>query len=142
LSQTYQITDEQLIKEVQQLTIDYHADNILSFVKDGAMITGNYVLNYTNELSSDIKLKYRRAALELQTKLLNNLKQRVEHEQEQLRKESIKYEKIAEKLKENENLTDQLTDYLQQLNELMENNKQDDEALMLIKQSLNSRNQF
>src|SRR5699024_8984707 len=48
--------------EIEQFAIDYQESNVRQFMKNGATVNGNYVLNYTNEISNDIKSKFRSLA--------------------------------------------------------------------------------
>ncbi|HLR72373.1 MAG TPA: dynamin family protein, partial [Pseudogracilibacillus sp.] len=59
---SYQVNNEKLLKIVQQFDIRYHKDHLFSFIKPGATINGNYILNYTNDISNDIKNKFRQEA--------------------------------------------------------------------------------
>src|SRR5699024_10654876 len=65
LLQTYNITSESLLQHVQELSISFQKEDLLSFMKTGATVNGNYILNYTNDLSNSIKNKYRQAANDL-----------------------------------------------------------------------------
>src|SRR5690625_3903449 len=59
LLQQYQLTDPALIQSTKQLTIEYSADDLTHLIKPGAQINGSYVLNYTNDVATDIKNKYK-----------------------------------------------------------------------------------
>src|SRR5699024_6285048 len=57
--QSYQLQNEQLQNEIEQFTILYREEQLQQFMKHGATINGNYILNYTNEISNDIKNQFR-----------------------------------------------------------------------------------
>lgn len=65
LMQQYNLYNKRLLQRIQHITIDYKSESLLSLVKPGAKVNGDYVLNYTNDVSSDIKKKYRKEALQL-----------------------------------------------------------------------------
>src|SRR5690625_2478543 len=58
----YQINDEKLMQDAQQIGLNYTPENLHAFVKTGATINGSYILNYTNDVSNDIKNKFRQQA--------------------------------------------------------------------------------
>lgn len=83
------ITDAALRSDIQNLTIKYTAEDLFSHMKDGAQVNGNYVLNYTNDISADIKSKCRAQAQKLWRKievvLLNNLNEQIASYEEEKR---------------------------------------------------------
>ncbi len=65
LLQETELTDPALLKKAQEFTILFDEKDIFSYLKSGAMVNGNYIINYTNDISSAIKNKFRIAANEL-----------------------------------------------------------------------------
>ncbi|MGY0691684.1 dynamin family protein [Virgibacillus sp. FSP13] len=65
LLKQFGITDRELVESVQALSIDYTGEDLLTLVKSGAKVTGESVLNYTNDVSNDIKQKYKTKALQI-----------------------------------------------------------------------------
>jgi len=59
LLHAYDIQTKQLGEKIQKLTVKYSVDDLLKFISKGATINGQYVLNYTNDISNDIKMKFR-----------------------------------------------------------------------------------
>lgn len=55
----YQIHDTELIHSVQGMNVDYTKEDLLRLIKSGATMNSDYVLNYTNDVSADIKSKYK-----------------------------------------------------------------------------------
>ena len=55
-----EIKDDQLIESVDHIAVVYTEDHLNSFIKKGAQINGQYVLNYTNEINTHIKQLFRR----------------------------------------------------------------------------------
>src|SRR5699024_3543657 len=66
------ISNPVIMKKTQQVMIDYGAEDLLRLIKTGAKINGDYVLNYTNDVSMDIRNKYKSKARELLTMISGN----------------------------------------------------------------------
>src|SRR5699024_5868164 len=58
----YHLQNDTLQTAIESFTVRYKGDDLRSFMKRGAKINGNYILNYTNDISSDIKNKFRSLA--------------------------------------------------------------------------------
>lgn len=66
LLKQYDLLDPALQEEIQRrLTVVYTKEDLFKALKPGAKMNGDYVLNYTNELASDIKSKFRKKGLDL-----------------------------------------------------------------------------
>lgn len=101
-----------LLKMIQDANVQYTAQDVKSFMKEGAQINGNYVLNYTNEISADIKSKYRQLANELWTEIENviqtNKEEQIAALQEQLRQFDFADELLEKKAQLEEKLTEKI----------------------------------
>ncbi|MFC4557256.1 dynamin family protein [Virgibacillus kekensis] len=60
------ITNQEIMERIQNMTITYDEDDLMSAMKPGAKVTGDYVLNYTEEISYQIKQKYKKEAFKIQ----------------------------------------------------------------------------
>ncbi|MFD1848893.1 dynamin family protein [Oceanobacillus bengalensis] len=58
----YDISNTKLQQDIQQLAIIYTEQDLMNQLKPGAMINGDYVLNYTNDVANDIKNKFKQEA--------------------------------------------------------------------------------
>lgn len=83
--QDFHIHDEELLERTQNFSFPFDEESLTSLIKHGATVNGNYILNYTNEVSATIKAKCRNAASQLwneiaekTTEILN--KQREDYE--------------------------------------------------------------
>src|SRR5699024_10627925 len=65
LLKNYGVTDPEVLDRVQQLHIDYTAENVLNLINPGAKVNGKSVLHYSDEVSQDIKQRYKQEALSL-----------------------------------------------------------------------------
>src|SRR5690625_4092883 len=61
----FEIHDETLLHKAQQISFSFGEEDLHALVKQGAKVNGNYILNYTNEVSANIKAKCRSAANQL-----------------------------------------------------------------------------
>ena len=80
------ISDPGIMKKTQQIMIDYRAEDLLRLIKTGAKINGDYVLNYTNDISMDIRNKYKSKARELVTMINENVEEEITEEVNKLKK--------------------------------------------------------
>ncbi|WP_052360678.1 dynamin family protein [Oceanobacillus manasiensis] len=55
----YQIHDTVLFQKIQDIAVNYTDKDLIRLMKTGATLNGDYLLNYTNDVSSDIKSKYK-----------------------------------------------------------------------------------
>ncbi|MUV39841.1 uncharacterized protein JNUCC1_03725 [Lentibacillus sp. JNUCC-1] len=76
LLKQHNVHDENTINRIQSIYINYGENDVLKLVKSGAMVTGQYVLNFTNEVANDIKQQYKQKALHVFTQI----KQDIVHE--------------------------------------------------------------
>ncbi|WP_164668867.1 dynamin family protein [Virgibacillus doumboii] len=113
LLKRYSIYDQTLLQWVQEISIDYNAEALLSLVKSGAKINGESILNYTKDVSSEIKKRYKMEARKLWDTIyvsfnnaLSDELTKFENERNQL---SFMYEKQLRK----EELEQELHDKLQ-----------------------------
>ncbi|SFD77812.1 GTPase Era, involved in 16S rRNA processing [Lentibacillus persicus] len=65
LLQSYGLHDQEITHQVQNMSITYDTANLRSLIKPGATVNGDYVLHYTDDISNDIKQKYKQEALKL-----------------------------------------------------------------------------
>ncbi|SES78392.1 Dynamin family protein [Oceanobacillus limi] len=78
--QNYGLHDPNVNEACQQLSIVYTENDLLEHVKSGAKLNGDYILNYTNDISSDIKNKFKQQARDLWGKIDQILEQKIEEQ--------------------------------------------------------------
>ncbi|WP_102027458.1 dynamin family protein [Salirhabdus sp. Marseille-P4669] len=71
----YRISDEGLMQQIQNFTVSYEKEQLLSIVKPGAEVTGNYVLVFTEEVSADIKKYVKEATFPIWDRIFAFIKQ-------------------------------------------------------------------
>ncbi|WP_156289167.1 dynamin family protein [Oceanobacillus salinisoli] len=65
LAKQYDLTDEALVKQIQSLSLTYGEADLITLIKPGAKVNGDYVLHYTKDVSNDIKIKFKQMANQL-----------------------------------------------------------------------------
>ncbi|MBR7796147.1 hypothetical protein GT022_08800 [Agaribacter marinus] len=75
LLQRYQIEDTDLQEQLQHFSISLTYKDLVNLIKQGATINGDYVINYTNDLSGEIKRKYKQQANQLWNTMETHLHQ-------------------------------------------------------------------
>lgn len=118
LLKDYALTDQALIEEVNNFSINYDHSDFERLLKHGAQVNGEYVLNYTNDVASDIKAKFRRRSLDLLEVIQQALadkhaetlaKQETSSENlEEIRKVIDKYNKIQAELESKISVIDEV----------------------------------
>ncbi|GAA0444719.1 dynamin family protein [Lentibacillus halophilus] len=89
----YELDDPHMTEQIQTVMVSYDTEMLRDLIKPGAKITGDYVLVYTNDVSEDIKRKFKQKALHLLDLINNKAK-------EQLNKKLVAYETQYQQLEE------------------------------------------
>ncbi len=87
------IDNSELISKAQDFHVHFPIELLADAVKAGARLSGNYVLNYTDDVANEIKRTAKNTLMELKTELLDALKQRNAEIQERLAKETARLER-------------------------------------------------
>ena len=140
--QNYEIGNEKLRQEAQNFSLDVTEELLFNSLKEGATVNGNYVLNYTNEISHKIKQQCKRDANDLLAKMQQQLAETSKEEKETLQVEKEKLEVERKHLLEQSDLYDTLQAKLQQIDHVMENEIEDDAALTVVNEKVKERYQF
>src|SRR5699024_1632467 len=79
-------------QEAQNFSINFTEEELFASLKEGATVNGNYVLNYTNEISNKIKQLCRRKANDITSNMRAELAKRSDDERNPLliEKEQLK----------------------------------------------------
>lgn len=95
---SYSIQDEGFISGLYDLHVDFNPELLERTVKKGAGLTGDYVLNYTNDVANEVKRLYREAAREKITAAYELLNSALEAKKAELNEELKKYAHLKEAL--------------------------------------------
>ncbi|WP_429340168.1 dynamin family protein [Ornithinibacillus bavariensis] len=139
LLKAYSIPEQSLYNLTQQLTVSLTEDDLLSLVKTGAKVNGDYVLNYTNELGQFIKNKYRQASKELLSSIMDFLKKDSELALQRYEAELQQYNNVLLAHKQYNNVKEKFKEKALYLDEQLEHPTVLDETVELIKIKLAPR---
>lgn len=110
LLQTYGLADETLLEKVQQLNITFSQEDLLTHLKQGATVNGNYVLNYTNDVSAGIKAKYRNEMNKLWQAVHLHAQNMFQKEEDKITKELAPYKSMLQQMIADESLLKELAE--------------------------------
>ncbi|SHF54479.1 dynamin family protein [Ornithinibacillus halophilus] len=137
LLKDFNITNPTVIQRFQNISVDYQDSDVQKLVKPGAKLNGDYVLNFTNDISTDIKNKYKQNIQQLLQDLIDYIKK---EDQEQLSKLVSKQEKLEEQVNKQEKATSIQNELEQKLSTLDSLPKPADNVRSLIEEELQEQN--
>lgn len=82
----HQLASPELLQYTKGFSMTYASDHLQANLKPGAQVNGNYVLNYTNDVSSHVKRLYRKQAVTLWEQIYKEV-------EDKTNKQACKYEK-------------------------------------------------
>ncbi|WP_194841291.1 dynamin family protein [Salinibacillus xinjiangensis] len=88
------VGDEELLKEIQDFTIQYEQGRLKKLIKSGAEVTGNYVLVYTNDVVQDLKQSANQQLLDIWEQIRGRIQQQTKQVLEEKKDELELYEEI------------------------------------------------
>ncbi|WP_052345775.1 dynamin family protein [Paucisalibacillus sp. EB02] len=92
---SYSITEQTLYSTVQQLSVAINEEDLLDNIKKGAQVNGDSVLNYTNDLASSIKNKYRKAARKTLSAIIDVIERESEEKQTKYKEQLQTYKELV-----------------------------------------------
>src|SRR5699024_6055893 len=108
----YQINEEHLLETAKGLDIEYSEKNLLSFIKNCSTINGNYILNYTNEVSNDIKNKFRQQTNSFLKEIETTARNKWDKEKAKYESEKQQFKQMQDVAEQKRSLEQQLEDKL------------------------------
>src|SRR5699024_5907818 len=81
------ISDPEIINKTEQLKIEYTSEALLKIIKTGAKVNADYVLNYTKEVSADIKNKFKSQARILLDMMTQSVNEEIQEKVKELEKQ-------------------------------------------------------
>ncbi|MBT2690089.1 dynamin family protein [Bacillus sp. ISL-47] len=94
----HDIHDPGLLAQAQGFEMHFEPELLAKTVKTGAMVSGDYVLQYTNDTADAVKRIAKNSAAILKEALLAALKDKISHEQSRLEEDLFQLKKYAEAL--------------------------------------------
>ena len=139
LIRRYELTGEQVQQKIQELAIDYTEDDLKQLVKPGAKVNGDSVLNYTNDVSADIKARYRKKGLELLQFLLEQLKRSQQDEKASYKSQLEELHELVQIQEEKRKLEAELYESYQVIDQQMQAPEVEEAALKYMLSTLEER---
>ncbi|MRH42587.1 GTP-binding protein [Aquibacillus halophilus] len=65
LTKKYNINDSEISRRIHSLSVNYSDERLKEIIKPGAVLTGEYLLVYTEDLANDIKSKFKQACVNI-----------------------------------------------------------------------------
>ncbi|MFC2946918.1 dynamin family protein [Virgibacillus sediminis] len=144
----YGIIDPQIDQKTQSLSVSYSSEDAVKLINPGAKVNGDYVLNYTKEVATDIKSKYKQEVLRLLPLLKEAVEDRNKKEMQDLEQKINKLEnkkQIQEeqnKLKRNLDMQLESLEKQQKFPEIEENDWKQIERNLSSNQILRQQEEF
>src|SRR5699024_8495904 len=142
LLQTYGIGKESLLEKVTNFQVSLNADDLYAYLKPGAKVNGNYVLQYTNEISAGIKSKYRSELSKLWNVIEKHAQEIFSNKEAELKEELKPYKEQLQHLKENEAIQEELEDKLLVANKQWKLPTLSETGLHLLNQAISQKQQM
>ncbi|HZW69199.1 MAG TPA: dynamin family protein [Pseudogracilibacillus sp.] len=140
--QDYQIANEELRDMAQNYTIEFTKDDLFNSLKDGAQVNGQYVLNYTNELSNQIKTLCKRKANDMLAEMKAELAERAEEEVKPLVTEREQLAVLRESSLAHSNLEAELTEKMAEISAVLSSEAKDKSQITIVNEQLATRYHF
>ncbi len=139
LLQQFNVYDQNLSNTIQHIAIDYGEEQLQALQKPGAKVNGDYVLIYTNDVSSDIKNRYKREALGIWDEIQKLLQRRCDEELKTYEPELEKLQGLMDTQQNKTNLEHELQHKLSQLESALHHPNADESVYETIWQELAKR---
>lgn len=134
-----EIQDENLVQSIEKLEVHFTEDNLKQFLKSGAQVNGQYVLNYTNEISSHIKQLFRSKTIEFWNKIKHKLNDNIELIKSDIISNTETKEAFKVYQNEKENLNKELISEIEEFNHIIANHVTNSEIDKLVDSEINQR---
>lgn len=122
----HEIHDPALIASAQNLEIKVDSKVLSDTVKDGARLSGDYVLQYTNDVSEAVKRITKTTLAPLKEKFMSILKDKKKTEQLKIQQQLEKLEQYADAIVKLNELAQKLEKYKVELQQFLTGNYQHD----------------
>ncbi|SET32950.1 Dynamin family protein [Salinibacillus kushneri] len=99
IARTYHVSDEEILQDVQSFTISYDFNRVKDLIKQGAEVTGDYVLVYTNDVTADLTSCTKDQVLSIWEKMKSMI-QKWESDQIKAKQDQLEQQKEYNSIKE------------------------------------------
>lgn len=142
LIESYDIQVGQIHEQIQQLHIVYDKERLLSFLKDGATFNNAYVLNYTNDVSNDIKQQFRKRARTIFDTINDILMSQIREEMSFLERRQRKLRTVLDSFHEKEALEQERETTLAEIERSLHVHEVDSQLTRTVEEIVRKRNDF
>ncbi|OZU90196.1 hypothetical protein CIL03_03370 [Virgibacillus indicus] len=118
LLKDYNLSKPELQNQINELSVVYTGEDLIRLIKPGAKVTGDYVLNYTNDVSADIKNKFKKQARRLSMNIQHVITEENENQINLIREKLNQQNKHSDLMKERDTLKSILAEKSRQADEL------------------------
>ncbi|WP_067730336.1 dynamin family protein [Oceanobacillus damuensis] len=139
LLKNYHINDSLLHNKINEMEITYDREHIQNLIKPGAKVNGDYVLNYTNDVSADVKSKYKQEARNILKSIQDFIKERNKEDKDKYVEKLEEWNKERDLQDRLHQLQDEENQVYAQLDSQFINPNVDDAVWTLINKELNNR---
>ncbi|MEG6586788.1 dynamin family protein [Dendrosporobacter sp. 1207_IL3150] len=94
------VENKELLTKIQSFTVHFSRDLLVGHVKPGARLSGDYVINYTDNVANEIKLLAKSVLSEIEIEILNALQEKNTASQVRLTQKSANLERYVAALKQ------------------------------------------
>lgn len=119
LGEKFDIKDSTFQEQTVSFKVSFSSDLLFSCVKQGAMVNGEYVLNYTKDLSEKIKSLFRRSVLNLLDETLQRMKKSRETLIEEAKREAEEISRLKIAVNALQLISDKEEKVCKELNEVL-----------------------
>ncbi|MBA4494311.1 dynamin family protein [Paenactinomyces guangxiensis] len=119
----HHIYSESLGGQVYQSSISFEPSLLKKVIKTGAGLTGNYLLQYSEDLANEIKQAYRRLANSIHDSFADKIKEQLNHKRQAVHEKICMYEQYKQASDEIVSLQQQREAYKEELNQLLDGSK-------------------
>ncbi|MBM7661354.1 small GTP-binding protein [Bacillus mesophilus] len=113
--------DERLLNDVYQLEVPIEGQDLRNLVKKGAKVTGDAILNFTNDVAAECKRKYRAEAMKIMENWVEELSSQSHEKVKKLQQELTHYSEYKEALQKLQKRSQEIQRVKNYLVDLLEN---------------------
>ncbi|WP_249869634.1 dynamin family protein [Oceanobacillus saliphilus] len=139
LLKKYVVNDSALQSKVNELQITYDLEHVEKLIKPGAKMNGDYVLNYTNDVSADVKSKFKQNARTILNLVKESIKKRNKADKDKYLHRVAELKKERDVEKELIRIEDEEKQAYEQLDSQLIDPKVDASLLELIRNELKNK---
>ncbi|MGI8315273.1 dynamin family protein [Halobacillus mangrovi] len=140
IAEKHEVTEADFIQMIQEFPFNYKKDRLADLVQEGAEVTGEYILRYTDQVASDIKKEARRFSTDLQKQMEAAIQKEKDSDYQKHKEAYDALEKAAEVKTKLDHFDNRLKKYRDELYFKLESEASKEER-ELVERDLKKRNE-